>query len=37
MRWRFRQIFESETAFTIGVICLGLLPIALMLVALFMK
>jgi hypothetical protein len=37
MLWRFRQVFESETAFTVGVICLGLLPIAMMLAALFIK
>jgi hypothetical protein len=37
MRRRLRQIFENKTAFTVGVICLGLLPIAMMLAALFIK
>jgi hypothetical protein len=37
MHWRFRRIFESETAFTVGVICLGLLLIAMVLAALFIK
>jgi hypothetical protein len=37
MNWRFRQIFESETAFSVGVVCLGLLPVAMMLAALFIK
>jgi hypothetical protein len=37
MRRRLRQIFESEAAFTVGVICLGLLPVAMMLAALFIK
>jgi hypothetical protein len=37
MRQRLRQIFENETAFTVGVICLGFLPIAMMLAALFFK
>jgi hypothetical protein len=37
MRRRLRQIFENEAAFTIGVICLGFLPVAMMLAALFIK
>jgi hypothetical protein len=37
MRRRLRQIFENETAFAVGAICLGLLPVAMMLAALFIK
>ena len=37
MRRRLRQIFENEAAFTIGVICLAFLPVAMMLAALFIK
>jgi hypothetical protein len=37
MHQRLRQIFENETVFTIGVIGLGLLPVAMMLAALLMK
>jgi hypothetical protein len=37
MLQRFRHFFENETAFTIGVIGLGLLPVAMTLAALFMK
>jgi hypothetical protein len=36
MLQRFRHIFENETAFTVGVICLGLLPVAMVLAVLFM-
>jgi hypothetical protein len=31
------QIFENKTAFTVGVICLGLFPVALVLAILFIK
>jgi hypothetical protein len=31
------QIFENETAFTVGVVCLGLFPIAMVLAILFLK
>jgi len=34
---RLAQIFENETAFTVGVICLGLFPVAMILAALFIK
>jgi hypothetical protein len=37
MHRRLRRIFESETAFAIGVICLGLFPIAMVLAVLFVK
>jgi hypothetical protein len=37
MRRRLRQIFENETMFTGGVICLGLLSVAMMLIVLFTK
>jgi hypothetical protein len=37
MHQRLRRIFENETAFTVGVICLGLLTVAMMLAALFIK
>jgi hypothetical protein len=37
MRRRLRQIFENEAAFTVGAICLGFLPVAMMLAALFIK
>jgi len=36
MRRRLGRIFENETAFRIGVICLGLLPVAMLLAALFL-
>ena len=35
MRRRFIKIFENEKAFTIGVICLGLLPVVILLAVLF--
>jgi hypothetical protein len=35
--WEDMAVFENETAFTIGVICLGLFPVALLLAALFAK
>ena len=37
MHRRLAQIFENETAFTVGVICLGLFPVAMVLAALFFK
>jgi hypothetical protein len=37
MRRRLAQTLENETAFTIGVICLGLFPVAIVLTALFVE
>lgn len=37
MHRRFTQIFENETAFAVGVICLGLFPVAMVLTMLFVK
>lgn len=37
MRRRLAQIFENETTFTIGVICLGCFPVAVLLAVLFAK
>jgi hypothetical protein len=37
MHRRLIRIFENETAFAIGVICLGLFPIAMVLAVLFAK
>jgi hypothetical protein len=37
MRRRLGRIFENETIFAVGVICLGLLSVAIMVVALFLK
>jgi hypothetical protein len=37
LRRRVEQILENERAFKIGVICLGLLPVALLLAALFLN
>jgi hypothetical protein len=34
---RLTQTFENETAFKVGVICLGLSPVAIVLVVLFVK
>jgi hypothetical protein len=34
---RLTQTFENETAFTVGVICLGLSPVALVLAAFFVE
>ena len=37
MRRRLTQTFENETAFTIGVICLGLFPVAIVLTVLLVE
>ena len=37
MRRRLTRIFENETAFKIGVISLGLFPVAMVLALLFVK
>ena len=37
MHWRFTEIFENETAFAVGVICLGLFAVAMVLAILFVK
>jgi hypothetical protein len=37
LRRRLAQIFRDEMAFTVGVICLGLLPVAIVLAVLFLK
>jgi hypothetical protein len=34
---RVTQIFENKTAFAVGVICLGLFPVAVILAVLFIK
>jgi hypothetical protein len=34
---RLTQTFENETAFTVGVISLGLLPVAILLAVLFFR
>jgi len=34
---RLIQIFENETAFTVGVICLGLFPVAILLIVLVVR
>jgi len=37
LRRRLAQVLENETVFIVGVICLGLLPVAMMLAVLFLK
>lgn len=37
MRRRLRQTFANETVFTVIVTCFGLLPVAVLLVALFVR
>jgi hypothetical protein len=37
MRRRLRETFENEAVFTVGVICLGLLPVAMTIAVLFVK
>ena len=34
---RLKKTFENETAFAVGVICLGLIPVAVVLAALFVR